>query len=217
MTTTRLNVLGNPVLLDGDNERPVQTNPDGSTFFIGEANPNKSCGSCTMCCKLMGIPELKKPGYKWCPHVSKDKCGCDIYSDRPGSCRDFNCLWIQATDDSDLGRDELRPDRCKVVVSATNTDAQGMSSSFLLFCDSGMPTAWRDNKYVRALIKSIQMGGFSQAVNSGPSRPTIMIRPVERQHTKINISVTDHEENDALCGEWVELLADGTYRKLDVI
>lgn len=53
----------------------------------------KTCGSCNLCCKLLGIGELKKPAGKWCPHV-KLGVGCSIYKDRPSSCQEFQCFWI---------------------------------------------------------------------------------------------------------------------------
>jgi hypothetical protein len=75
--------------------------------------PEKACGSCSLCCKTMVIPELKKPKDNWCPNFSRGK-GCAIYDDRPKSCRDFTCYWLL---DPALGV-EWKPDRCKMVLDA---------------------------------------------------------------------------------------------------
>ena len=53
----------------------------------------RQCGDCSLCCKVMRIPELDKPKDEWCPNFARG-CGCRIYTDRPPSCRTFNCLWL---------------------------------------------------------------------------------------------------------------------------
>ena len=53
----------------------------------------KSCGSCTKCCTVMGVPELKKRPWDECPHVLAGR-GCNIYADRPSGCRKFICGWL---------------------------------------------------------------------------------------------------------------------------
>jgi hypothetical protein len=75
--------------------------------------PVKPCGGCTACCHLTGVAEIGlKPftrcqherGFPWVP-------GCGIYADRPSSCRTWSCQYaLEGWDD------ELRPDRCGVVV-----------------------------------------------------------------------------------------------------
>lgn len=70
----------------------------------------KSCGECSLCCKLMGIDELSKPLGVWCQHAAPG-CGCRIYSDRPESCRAFECAWLKEPE----WPDELRPDRAGVI------------------------------------------------------------------------------------------------------
>lgn len=73
------------------------------------------CGSCTLCCKLLGITELDKPRNAWCKSCSPGK-GCNIYADRPPSCVDFECGWL-AND----GDPELRPDRIHLIIAGEST------------------------------------------------------------------------------------------------
>ena len=54
----------------------------------------RTCGSCSLCCKVMEIKELKKPMNKWCSHCAKGG-GCSIYPTRPAECRTFDCLWLK--------------------------------------------------------------------------------------------------------------------------
>jgi len=57
--------------------------------------PNgRECGTCSMCCKLLDIPEWNKPRNVWCEHCTPGK-GCNIYNDRPELCRTFRCIWLR--------------------------------------------------------------------------------------------------------------------------
>lgn len=72
---------------------------------------SRQCGECTACCSLMHVPELDKQMYVLCNHCIL-KRGCNIYNDRPTSCRTFECLWYKYNELPD----ELRPDECGVMV-----------------------------------------------------------------------------------------------------
>ena len=78
------------------------------------------CGSCNLCCKVLGIAEINKPRDTWCPHCDKGKA-CRIYDTpaKPKECTAYNCLWLatQSLEDPTLRMPErFRPDRTKVVV-----------------------------------------------------------------------------------------------------
>ena len=75
------------------------------------------CGPCTLCCKVLAIPELEKPSNRWCQHAARPQ-GCRIYSERPESCREFQCLWLQG-----LAPDWARPDKVHGVLRPT-TDGE---------------------------------------------------------------------------------------------
>src|SRR5215468_4207083 len=53
----------------------------------------RSCGSCSMCCYMMGVEAIDKPKYRWCQHCKPGK-GCAIYTSRPGVCKAFACMWL---------------------------------------------------------------------------------------------------------------------------
>lgn len=65
----------------------------------------RECGECTVCCELIGVPELGKPAYSQCEHACG---GCQIYETKPSVCGLFECLWLQGT----IINDDLRPDKC---------------------------------------------------------------------------------------------------------
>jgi hypothetical protein len=52
----------------------------------------RHCGGCTLCCKLLPVPAIDKPRGQLCRHCTPGR-GCNIYRDRPGVCRDWNCGW----------------------------------------------------------------------------------------------------------------------------
>jgi hypothetical protein len=92
----------------------------------------KSCGSCTKCCTVMGIAEIKKPAWEECPNIAPG-IGCKIYSERPQSCRRFICGWLL---DPDMGP-ELKPENCHVVFY------QRSEQHIVASCDANYPDAWR--------------------------------------------------------------------------
>lgn len=80
-----------------------------NTKRTAELEASRSCGECCACCVLPRVPDLDKPGYRPCEHLSQCKDGsCGIYQDRPGVCRDFLCLWRTGLVEGDERR---RPDK----------------------------------------------------------------------------------------------------------
>lgn len=99
------------------------------------------CGTCTICCKLLRVPETDKPVGRWCPDCRVGQ-GCGVHPTRPQSCRNFECFWLM-----DEGfPEELRPDRCGVVI-AFNDD----SDSVVLHVDPDRPGAWMEEPAVDLL------------------------------------------------------------------
>lgn len=74
------------------------------------------CGTCTMCCKLMGVDELAKPACVWCDHADRSR-GCTIYDARPKGCRDYECVWLVSQGLPSALGPELRPDRSRVMLN----------------------------------------------------------------------------------------------------
>lgn len=109
--------------------------------MVGDLTPAKSCGSCGLCCKLMGVSALAKPAGKWCGHFSKSE-GCRIYADRPSDCRVFNCLWL-LTDALD---EAWKPAVCGFVL---HSETGG--SRIVVECDAARPHDWRREPYQATL------------------------------------------------------------------
>ncbi|MBR0858858.1 hypothetical protein [Bradyrhizobium liaoningense] len=99
------------------------------------SSAKRSCGDCTLCCKVMAIEALAKPVNAWCLHCRPGR-GCMIYTARPAECAAFACLWLA----SDLLDERWKPNRSKLVLT---TSEDGIE----VRCDPGFPNAWRREPY----------------------------------------------------------------------
>lgn len=104
-----------------------------------------SCGTCTLCCKVMEIKELAKPADTWCSNCDVGK-GCKVYATRPGSCGEFECVWLQTQDAPEPLGPELRPDICGVVLV-------GGEALLQAHVDTDRPNAWREGPVGDILAK----------------------------------------------------------------
>jgi hypothetical protein len=71
------------------------------------------CGSCTACCTVLGVKDLRKDHYSKCQHECAG--GCAIYKMRPKECRTYQCLWISSPDMIE----DLRPDKLGVILEVS--------------------------------------------------------------------------------------------------
>lgn len=95
----------------------------------------RECGSCSLCCKVMGVQELKKPMGKWCTYARKG-VGCTIHHQEgyPKSCRGFTCLWMER----EVGGipDQFKPDKVHAFFLGL-LEGKGVA----LYVDPGYPFA----------------------------------------------------------------------------
>lgn len=133
----------------------------------GDPDTGKTCGGCTLCCKLLSVDEIDKPHSVWCRHCDKGR-GCGIYPDRPQSCRDFSCLWLKS---KEMGED-LRPDRIRAVL-----DSDGDGDAIVVHIDPGYPDAHRKNPLHRILSLAAAKGRVVVIANGARRKP---FDPAER-------------------------------------
>ena len=106
-----------------------------------QTGADRTCGTCTLCCKVYDVHDLDKPAGTWCRHCKPGR-GCAIHDTRPQQCRLFDCLWLTQ---SWLGLD-WKPERSKMVLSIDP------STRFLFVqVDPGAAHAWRAEPYYRQL------------------------------------------------------------------
>ena len=109
------------------------------------ANP-RHCGDCSLCCKVLGIPELNKPKDEWCPNFAAG-IGCRIYGTRPPSCHNFICRWLS---DPMMGP-EWKPSVCKMVVDSK-------PSLFVVHVDPAVIRPWASEPYFPVLKRLSAQG-----------------------------------------------------------
>ena len=103
----------------------------------------RRCGSCTLCCEVLGIdsPEgggrvgVASPAGERCEHAT-DK-GCNVYARRPGECRIYRCVWLM---DPDVPK-YVKPVRSGFVFNLSN-DRKRM----VVYTRENDTDAWRRGK-----------------------------------------------------------------------
>lgn len=107
----------------------------------------RSCGECSLCCKLAKIVELDKPEGVWCRHCAPGRGGCTIYETRPPVCRNWNCNWII---EPALGP-EWRPLTSKMILYYEND-----GNRLCVRVDPGYANNWRKEPYYGQLKRCAQ-------------------------------------------------------------
>jgi hypothetical protein len=110
----------------------------------------RSCGTCTLCCKVLEITDLHKPTNTACSHIMAGG-GCDIYDGRPRQCRTFSCAWLQGHLDDDWFPADSG------MVPHFSIDALNVQ------VDLANPDRWREEPYLSRLcelsLKGLRVSG----------------------------------------------------------
>jgi Fe-S-cluster containining protein len=101
----------------------------------------RRCGSCTLCCDLLAVPEIAKPALQMCRHCVAGE-GCRIYESRPKQCRMFTCHFLENPKLSE----EWRPSKSHFVL-VVSPDGQRLAVNV----DPARPGAWRRKPYYAQL------------------------------------------------------------------
>jgi len=159
-----------------------------------------ACGDCSLCCKVMAIPEIPKDDGVWCQHICKNHKGCGIYETRPQVCRDFLCMWRMGMTGPGTSPKHMRPDRCGVVFGqGTREDIIGA------YVDPARPNAWRKPR-VWEVIENLVMADFNVVLSAvDPAKPeTTLKRTIfYKQHGAIWKIVKSFTPPDAKGVQWV--------------
>jgi len=116
------------------------------------AKIGRQCGQCSLCCKLLDVPEAGKEDGKWCPHVRPGLGGCSIYKDRPNPCRAYACAWLVTP-----LPDHWQPLHSHMIVDfhIARKDA-GMTMR--IHVDPEHPHAWRQEPYISEIRAMAERG-----------------------------------------------------------
>jgi hypothetical protein len=152
--------------------------------------PNRSCGSCSLCCKVVSIPMFGKAAGQWCSHAKPGK-GCGIHASRPFVCRGAYCHWMMTPG---LGP-EWKPDVAKFAIFVRE---QGQRIT--VHVDQGSPQAWRREPYYRT---------FKQwAVKAAAQRPQMhLIDVMHGNRVTVILPDRDVEIGTVADDETIEVVA----------
>jgi hypothetical protein len=129
------------------------------------AASGRSCGRCSLCCKLLAITPLEKPANKWCAHCHPGGGGCQIYATRPAPCRDFACGWLI---NKNLG-DEWWPAQAKMLVRRDD-------NTIIIHVDPAVPNRWREAPYYQQ-IKAVANANLQPDDPAGRALTLVRIAP----------------------------------------
>jgi hypothetical protein len=138
----------------------------------------RECGDCSLCCRLLDVPETNKQPSQWCLHCRPGKGGCSIYADRPQACRQWACGWLT---NRGFG-DEWFPKKCGIISDLHLSEHNTLVMRFLV--DPRTPDVWRKEPFYSA-IKQIALNGlqesagqqFTTVVSTGANRPRLVVLP----------------------------------------
>lgn len=129
--------------------------------------PGRSCGGCTLCCKIFGIPEIDKPRFQWCGHCAIGE-GCRIYETRPATCRAFVCGWLV---------DGTVPDHWKPSESRMVLTSEHGGRRLVIYVDTGRLDAWKKPPYyaeIKRTAAAMARSGGQVIVWQGPNAIAIL-------------------------------------------
>lgn len=119
----------------------------------------RSCGSCSLCCKVFPVPEVDSARSVMCRHCIPGK-GCGVHASRPAICRNFFCNWLLL----DTLGPEWQPEQAKMVLQTIAfPDALGL----VVHVDPDFPDHWRIEPYY-ARIKGWALKAQQQTKATGP-------------------------------------------------
>jgi hypothetical protein len=124
-----------------------------ASIRFDEKGLGRSCGSCSLCCKLLPIGREDEMGFlkvanQRCRHQRTNSAGCcKIHAERPFPCRSWSCRWMSDPKATGLPR----PDRCHYVVDSVldhvTVEMAGkphQQSVLQVWVDPDFPDAHRD-------------------------------------------------------------------------
>lgn len=166
----------------------------------------RQCGNCTMCCWLVPVVSLKKPGGTLCQH--QDRKGCKIYRKEgfPGECALWSCRWLIDPTTVHL----RRPDESRYVVDLVpdyirSVEPDGRETVIpvvQIWCDPNFPDAHRDPELRLWLTRHCH--GFAMLVRYNERDAITVVPPnltqdgtwLEVRNNRMSIVEESHKAED---------------------
>ena len=144
-------------------------------------NGKRVCGGCTLCCRLLPVPPLDKPGGVRCKH-QRFRTGCAVYRKEgfPIECALWSCRWLVVP-----GLDVPRPDHAHYVIDIVpdyiTVNVPGRADETVpvvqVWCDPHYPEAHRDPR-LRAWLETMSRERWCAIVRFSPQEALLLIPPL---------------------------------------
>jgi hypothetical protein len=121
---------------------PIRTDtPEGAAAARAKvALTGRSCGDCSLCCKVMPVPEIEKPANEWCKHCRPGNGGCSIHEIKPAVCAGWYCAWMTQ---GGIG-ERWYPKLSRMVLSLA---PEGTGTVLYVMVDPDYPLRWQEEPY----------------------------------------------------------------------
>jgi len=180
-----------------------------------EKETARSCGSCSLCCRLLPQKELSKPALTRCQHQRHSEKGCcRIYARRPPSCMMWSCRWLTDADTADLSR----PDRSHVVIDQmpdvigimdNETGERHDMEAIQVWVDPAYPDAWKHPSLLAYFNRKAEERQIAVLIRYGSSAGLVAFPP----NTTGRPNWEEHQSNQ----EWQETSAEEKLQRLAAI
>jgi len=118
-----------------------------------------NCGACNLCCKVLQVPDIKKPSNMLCWHTGIHG-GCKVHhlkdtDETLMACKQFKCLWLasQATE-TPMPR-YMRPDQLHVMFGPQDREDDTLC---YVHVDPDYSSAWQSQTALGFMQEKIQVG-----------------------------------------------------------
>jgi hypothetical protein len=157
----------------------------------GIALTGRECGKCSLCCKLLKVPDLDKEQGVWCKHCAPGAGGCTVYETRPPVCRDYACMWLTMPQ---IG-DEWRPLDSGMIMDLGMHFEQNLAI-LRVHVDESVAGRWREEPYYSQIKKMATIGLYRkekhfQTVVSDAGRKWIILPDRDVDAAKPGLLVRD--------------------------
>lgn len=122
---------------------------------VEQAVTGRSCGDCQLCCKLVPVEEIGKPGNTRCRFQKSGK-GCSIYEFKPDSCSHWSCAWLTGKDTENI----KRPDKGHYIIDGYFTymdlligDEEKQFKALQIWVDPKHKQAYQDAALFKYIMK----------------------------------------------------------------
>lgn len=163
--------------------------------------PNRQCGECTLCCKVVEVEEINKPRGEWC-RFSRSHKGCSLYPNHPISCKQYSCMWLLTN-----LPDEMRPDRIHAVIDLLSTPITAIVDNkkvtiqcVQVFVDPKFPDAYNHGILKSFIVHSYRLDATATLIRtpSGRDDKLLLVNPGDPPTFKIMNAPADDRTPEQL-------------------